>query len=247
MALKRPKDFSTVANVPLLKHVTGVDYVGAAAQEQMPLSALNGGLYYSVHNINAWNMYTEPIKSIAGLVTSPTIVGVLKIEIYDDNGNIGFWDSTFFATNTILQRLEDDLVVPVGGTHAHGITINTASTLVSNALIKTSLPDTDQVAAHQHQSILTPSLSETQMNTENTTHGHPALNGNAYVKNQWIGIKPDISYSLNPATGVMSLRHNQITWQEGQAGYTSRSGSLTLFKQTNVNRGKIILLRQMPA
>jgi hypothetical protein len=247
MALKRPKDFSTVANVPLLKHVTGIDYVGAAAQEQMPLSALFGGLYATVHNIGAWNMYTEPIKSIAGLVTSPTIVSVLKIEIYDDNGSIGFWDSTFFAANTILQRFEDDLAAPVGGTHHHGITVETATTLVSGALIKTSLPDTDLVVDHQHQTIVTPSLLQTTMDTEDSTHGHSALTGNAYVTNQWIGIKPDISYTINPVTGVMSLRHNQITYQAGQAGYTSRTGSLTLFKQTNANRGKIILLRQMPA
>jgi hypothetical protein len=244
MALKRPKDFSTVANVPLLKHVTGVDYVGAAAQEQMPLSALNGGIYYTAHNIGAWNMYTEPIKSIAGLVTSPTIVGVMKIEIYDDNGNIGFWDSTFFAINTILQRLEDDLAVPVGGTHKHLIGTNDIVDSLSGCT--TSIPISVPGDTHQHYTIGTPSVPGT-LYTEDATHGHAALTGNAYIYNQWMGIKPDISYSLNPSTGVMSLRHNQITYQAGQAGYTSRTGSLTLFKQTNVNRGKIILLRQMPA
>jgi hypothetical protein len=241
MALKRPKDFSTVANVPLLKHVTGVDYDGASAQEQMPLSALFGGLYATVHNINAWNMYTEPIKSIAGLVTSPTIVGVLKIEIYDDNGSIGFWDSTFFATNTILQRLEDDLTVVTSFDGAHGHTIP-AST-ISLALTDGN-DNLASVALHHHY---WPLYTYAVPNSANHSHTGKTNTGNAYVTNQWIGIKPDISYSLNPATGVMSLRHNQITYQAGQAGHSSRVGSLTLFKQTNVNRGKIILLRQMPA
>jgi antitoxin (DNA-binding transcriptional repressor) of toxin-antitoxin stability system len=241
MALKRPKDFSTVANVPLLKHVTGVDYVGAAAQEQMPLSALNGGIYYTAHNIGAWNMYTEPIKSIAGLVTSPTIVGVLKIEIYDDNGNIGFWDSTFFAIDTILQTLSQNIRT-VGAAHSHVIT----KAELYAALIVAATGPASTGTPHDHNTVFQESeLTNTE--TSQTTPPTTATTGSAYVQNQWIGIKPDISYSLNPSTGVMSLRHNQITYQAGQAGYTSRTGSLTLFKQTNVNRGKIILLRQMPA